>query len=108
MLLDTRPVASTPCFGLHCRSGVVATPVLLMSVPKRLLRKAVDRNTVRRIAREAFRASCASFAHCALMLRLKRLPEGFGAMASRARKSRWRVELDRLFASARPVSGQAA
>ena len=97
VLLRSRPVASTACFGLHRQPLPADGPVLLMSVPRRVLRRAVDRNVVRRIARESLRAQRRGACGLALMLKLKRVPQGFDVMASRARKARWREELDRLF-----------
>lgn len=94
-----------------------------MAIPKRILRRAIDRNTVRRIAREAWRASVSSVAGAAgaqragvpgdatpgparaakprtVLLRLMRRPERFAALGYRARKRLWRAELDALFARA--------
>jgi RNase P protein component len=70
-----------------------------MSVPRRLLRRAVDRNTVRRVAREALRSVQVRARGSALMLKLKRLPEGYEQSTQRARKTRWRAELDQLFSA---------
>ncbi|MBU6187769.1 MAG: ribonuclease P protein component [Betaproteobacteria bacterium] len=98
VLLKTRPVASTTCFGLHRRpTGAPDEPILLMSVPRRVLKRAVDRNTVRRLARESLRATREQAYGCALMLRLKRTPTGFEALTQRARKAAWRAELERVF-----------
>lgn len=98
VLLKTRPVASTTCFGLHSRpTGAPDEPILLMSVPRRVLKRAVDRNTVRRLARESLRATREQAYGCALMLRLKRTPTGFEALTQRARKAAWRAELERVF-----------
>lgn len=98
VLLKTRPVASTACFGLHSRpTGFPDGPVLLMSVPRRVLKRAVDRNTVRRLARESLRATSKQASGFALLLRLKRMPTGFDALSQRARKATWRAELARLF-----------
>ena len=97
-LLRSRPVASTPLFGLHrCPIGSQGEPILLMSVPKRVLRRAVDRNTVRRLARESLRERRSQAAGSALFLRLKRQPTGFDALTQRARKTVWRAELARVF-----------
>ena len=97
-LLRSRPVASTPLFGLHRRPiGLAGEPILLMSVPKRVLRRAVDRNTVRRLARESLRERRGQAAGSALFLRLKRQPTGFDALTQRARKTVWRAELARVF-----------
>lgn len=98
VLLKTRPVASTTCFGLHLRATAgPVEPILLMSVPRRLLKRAVDRNTVRRLARESLRTTREQAVGCALMLRLKRTPTGFEALSQRARKAAWRAELERVF-----------
>ena len=98
VLLKTRPVASTTCFGLHLRAtDGPDEPILLMSVPRRVLKRAVDRNTVRRLARESLRATREQAYGCALMLRLKRTPTGFEALTQRARKAAWRAELERVF-----------
>ncbi|NBS64941.1 MAG: hypothetical protein EBT33_11430 [Betaproteobacteria bacterium] len=97
-LLKTRPVASTACFGLHSRpTGSPDGSILLMSVPRRVLKRAVDRNTVRRLARESLRATGRQASGCALLLRLKRMPTGFEVLSQRARKAAWRAELARLF-----------
>ena len=97
-LLRSRPVASTPLFGLHrCPLGLPGESVLLMSVPKRVLRRAVDRNTVRRLARESLQERRRQAAGSALFLRIKRQPAGFAALTQRARKAVWRAELARVF-----------
>ena len=104
-LLKLRPVASTPHFGLQRRRLEAVgqtgneTPVLLMSVPRRLLKRAIDRNTVRRIARESLRGVGAHTGSVALMLRLKRLPDRFDQLSLRARKLLWRTELEQLFSA---------
>ena len=91
-----------------------------MAIPKRILRRAIDRNTVRRIAREAWRACASSVAGGqragvpgdatpgparaakprTVLLRLMRRPERFAALGYGARKRLWRAELDALFARA--------
>lgn len=97
-LLKTRPVASTACFGLHSRpTDAPDSPILLMSVPRRVLKRAVDRNTVRRLARESLRSIRQQASGCALLLRLKRIPAGFEALSQQARKTAWRAELVRVF-----------
>ena len=81
---------------------------LLMAIPKRQLKRSVDRNTVRRVAREAWRAATAAGraaqggepAGRTALLRLVNRPEGFAQLAQRARKRLWRSELDRLMAGA--------
>lgn len=100
VLLRSRPVASSRHFGLQRHSVEGSSwPVLLMSVPRRLLKRAVDRNTVRRIARASLRSLGNRAGGVALMVRLKRLPDEFETLTQRARKALWRSELDRLFAA---------
>lgn len=97
-----------------------------MAIPKRVLRRAIDRNTVRRIAREAWRAAVLArqvgdrapgpFVAAdatrtdparprTILLRLLRRPEGFAVLGYRARKRLWRAELDSLFARAAAGAG---
>lgn len=93
-------MASGRYFGLQrhpLESG--GFPVLLMSVPRRLLKRAVDRNTVRRIAKESLRSARPQVNGVALMVKLKRRPDEFETLTQRARKALWRAELDRLFAT---------
>lgn len=100
----TPPVASTH-FVIARKPGPTTEDVdaaaLLMAIPKRLLRRAIDRNTVRRIAREAWRGRHGARAPASgpVLLRLLRRPAGFENMTQRARKRLWRQELDALFAA---------
>lgn len=87
---------------------------LLMAIPKRQLKRAVDRNTVRRVAREAWRAATSltaanepaqaqparAVASRTALLRLVSRPQGFALLAQGARKRLWRAELDHLMAGA--------
>jgi hypothetical protein len=87
---------------------------LLMAIPKRQLKRAVDRNTVRRVAREAWRAATRrnaanepaqpqpgqAAASPTALLRLVSRPQGFALLAQGARKRLWRTELDHLMAGA--------
>jgi len=88
---------------------------LLMAIPKRQLKRAVDRNTVRRVAREAWRAAARpaatdepaqalpaqeAVANRSALLRLVSRPQGFALLAQGARKRLWRSELDHLMAGA--------
>ena len=99
-LLRSRPVASSRHFGLQ-RQALEGSggSVLLMSVPRRVLKRAIDRNTVRRIARESLRQVRGPAEGVALMVRLKRRPDDFEGLSQRARKTLWRSELDQLFAA---------
>jgi RNase P protein component len=73
--------------------------VLLMAVPKRLLKRAIDRNTLRRVAREAWRAGASAERPATpVLLRLQRRPDGFERLTQRARKRLWRAEIDALLA----------
>ncbi len=85
-----------------------------MAIPKRQLKRAVDRNTVRRVAREAWRAAALpvtiddpaqalpaqAVASRSALLRLVSRPQGFALLAQGARKRLWRAELDHLMAGA--------
>lgn len=86
---------------------------LLMAIPKRQLKRAVDRNTVRRVAREAWRAATRqsaaepaqaqagqATASPTALLRLVSRPQGFALLAQGARKRLWRAELDDLMTGA--------
>jgi RNase P protein component len=79
-------------------SGVFAG-VLFLSVPKRHLARAIDRNLVRRIAREAWRAAGFATLPVAVMVKLRRRPGWFAAAGVRQRRRCLREELDRLFAN---------
>ncbi len=83
-----------------------------MAVPKKVLRRAVDRNAVKRAAREALRARLKSRAGipgvepCGLSgestvehtlhLRLLSRPVEFNSMSRPARKRFWRAEIVKL------------
>jgi hypothetical protein len=83
---------------------VVKQDVLMMAVPKRLLKRAVDRNAVKRVCREAWRQSCtlkcaaagnASSTGNTKLVKLVSLPK-FDSV--RTLKSQIRTDLDFLFA----------
>ncbi len=69
------------------------------SVPKRQLARAVDRNALKRVAREAWRhARWGSIRPpCAAMLKLRRTEAQWKSTPRGALKKAWRVELDALF-----------
>lgn len=111
MLLRTRPVASGPHFLVHARGvpeeetpgGTPARTRLIVSAPKRVLRRAVERNAMRRVAREAWRASGLHGQAVVALLRVRaaidvRATPGAGLPA---RKRLARQELDRLFVDVR-------
>ncbi len=96
-LLRTRPVAAGEWFSVHGRTFAATgiRGVLIVAVPKRVMRRAVDRNAMRRVAREAWRAAGLDRSPIVAMLRMKRVPQVDG---QRERKRVARCELDRLFA----------
>lgn len=73
----------------------------MLAVAKRLLPRAVDRNTVRRIAREAWRHSGCAGTGVSAFIRLARVTPAWREVGDRARKRAMRDELDRLLASLR-------
>ncbi|MGE0808684.1 MAG: ribonuclease P protein component [Burkholderiaceae bacterium] len=127
-LLRTRPAATGEHLHVHCRPLTDLPGILLMAVPKRVLARAVDRNLVRRLVREAWRAAALQQQPVALLVKLARRPAGLAATrASRSSKKlstasssadsslpaagpavvgrsavkrQLRAELDRLFAAA--------
>lgn len=96
-LLATRPAGSSPSFVVHRLAtgpGLATRETrLIFSVPRRVLARAVDRNTVRRIGREVWRKLGSGAGSRAVMIRLKRLPPDFAAMPQRERKAHWRAQL---------------
>ncbi len=66
-------------------------------VPKRNAKRAVHRNLIKRLAREAFRHVCSTLPACDLVLRLGRplqpLPDG----VCRNERAIWRAQIDELF-----------
>lgn len=88
-----------PAGGARSASAGPAGDILLMAIPKRLLKRAIDRNTLRRIAREAWRAGLnRSRPRSPALLRLVRRPVDFDGLTHRARKRLWREEIDELLA----------
>ena len=69
-----------------------------MAVPKRLLKRAVDRNIVRRAARESWRLRRidGGVTRDSALLRLTKLPPDFLQTSRPQRKRRWRTEIDTL------------
>lgn len=105
MLLRTRPVASGPHFGVHARAvtddaaGVRGR--LIVAAPRRVLRRAVERNAMRRVAREAWRAAGLHRRPVVALLRIRgrfELDEPGAGLPARKRLAR--EELDRLFVQA--------
>lgn len=110
MLLRTRPVASGPHFLVHMRrapegerGAATAQARLIVSAPKRVLRRAVERNAMRRVAREAWRASGLHREDGFALLRIRAAIDVSATPGAGlpARKRLARAELDRLFVAAR-------
>lgn len=62
-------------FDLHYTHNTAGSARIGLVVPKRLVRSAVARNRVKRVARELFRCRRSALPHLDLVLRLVRLPE---------------------------------
>ena len=116
-LLRSRPAALGEHFAMHWKalpqaaagdspndsavgaaSAARSTGVLFLAVPKRQLARAVDRNLVRRIAREAWRAAGLACRPIAVFVRLRKRPDWFAAAGVRQKRRLLRAELDGLFA----------
>jgi len=77
---------------------------LQFAVPKKLLKRAVDRNAVRRVGKESWRSivlgagdsNKPSLGGCQVRIRLLSRPKDFADLSRPARKRFWRSELDRL------------
>jgi RNase P protein component len=76
--------------------------LLAMAVGKRLLPKAVDRNAMRRIAREAWRVRVQVLCPIRALLRLRSTAPEWASMPMAARKRSWRLEIDALLARLKP------
>lgn len=70
----------------------------MMAVAKKLLPRAIDRNTVRRITREAWRAVATRHPDLDLFVRLQSKPQAWTALPDGQRKRACRLELDTLLA----------
>ncbi len=74
-----------------------------MAVPKRQLKRAVDRNALRRVAREAWRLAPwgDTVRPQVLMVKLRRADPDWKTAGRAALKKAWRAELDELFSRLR-------
>jgi len=90
--LKSGRIARAQRFMLHSNANSLGYPRLALVVPKRLAKRAVDRNHVRRLAREAFRQRQAELGGQDFVLRLTRALE--------SRRVTF-AEVDALFASYR-------
>ena len=120
-LARRRADVSSAHFALACTSADVAlasrpdTPVsasstaseaqqrFAISAPKRQLKRAVDRNALKRVAREAWRLAAwpAGARPDAAMLKLRRSEADWKTMGRAALKKVWRAEIDELVSKAR-------
>lgn len=77
---------------MHYRFNEGQGPRLGLVIAKKLARRAVLRNLMKRIGREAFRQACPEIPSCDLVLRLAK-PQ---VLADRASRQAWRAEIDGL------------
>lgn len=77
------------------------SPRLGLVIPKRLARRSVMRNLIKRLAREAFRQALPKLPMFDMVLRLTRKPAE-GALSDRGVRRAWRVEIDALLIRAAP------
>lgn len=74
---NSRTILRSSPYIIYCASGFTgAVPKLGMSVPKKVLKKSVDRNSVKRAIREFFRTHQSDI-HCDIVVRLSEAPENF-------------------------------
>jgi RNase P protein component len=80
-------------------AAVPAGQRIAIAVPKRLLRRAVDRNAMKRVAREAWRLAdwgASATPPPRAMLKLRRAEAAWKTMGRSAVKKAWRAEIDAL------------
>jgi hypothetical protein len=96
-LAKQRPDSTTEHFGVSLQRHAGAAR-LGLSVPKRLLPDAVDRNLLKRVAREAWRLGRwdPAVRPDVAMIKLRRRRDEWLRMPRGALKRAWRVELDAL------------
>ena len=86
-------------FEVRFRRNESSTARLGMIIPKRLARRAVLRNLLKRLIREAFRAIRPSLPAVDLVVRLSKAPADDGP--ARPEQLAWRAEVDDLLAGLR-------
>lgn len=106
LLLRRRAASQTEHLSLALVEGSGPSPVLLMTVPKKLLARAVDRNQFRRVARAYWRLRPTSMRGLDALVRLRRRPEAFANWPRGERSRRWRDELAVLFGAAAAPRGR--
>jgi ribonuclease P protein component len=93
--LSSRPVGRSKHFFVHSVApGSLSLAQLGLIVPKRLLKKATARNTIKRLIRESFRVTQHRLAARAWVVRLRLSPE---PSSNSVMKTLLRAELDNLF-----------
>lgn len=98
-VFDHRRVLREGSFDLHYLPQQLGSARLGVVIPKRFARRAVLRNTFKRMAREAFRLQRVSMPHCDLVLRLAR---PIGPVTPSSPREPWRKTMERLFARLAP------
>jgi ribonuclease P protein component len=91
------------CFELRYRrnedaSAQIAVARLGLVIPKRLARRAVLRNQIKRLAREAFRQVLPGLPSVDMIIRLTRPPLSAKERVNQALRQLWRRDIDRLLA----------
>jgi ribonuclease P protein component len=89
------------CFELRYRRNEASCARLGLVIPKRLARRAVLRNLIKRLAREAFRHALPGLPAVDMVLRLSKPPLSSGAMVDSGLRSTWRHDIDLLLAGLR-------
>ena len=91
---------ATPAVADAAASASSGTRALGFAVPRRQLKRAVDRNALKRVAREAWRHARWEGVErpAAAMLKLRRAEPSWESTPRGALKKAWRAELDELFA----------
>ena len=69
------------CDGLMVfqKKSINKNPAILILIPKAVIKKAVDRNRVRRIVREAFRKNISQELRVDFLVKFNSCPAGFGS-----------------------------
>jgi ribonuclease P protein component len=85
-------------FDLRYRRNEGSSARLGLIIPKRLARRAVLRNVLKRLARESFRQVLADLPAMDVVLRLAKTPLPPGSSDLRTLRGAWRKEMDSLLA----------
>ncbi len=105
-MLAARRRARRGAFELRCRANEEGSCARLgLVVPKRLARKAVLRNRIKRILREAFRHRSANLPAVDLVIRLVEPVDRAAGPAAREQKREWRRRADEVLDTVRGGPG---